>query len=147
MKKLLSVLFITLLTACGSSGSSDGMLIEGTLTEAGGAAHKQFFKHAENQKIEEVTICALGQCSITDTDGQWGFVVSKDFTGGHAEFTVNGHGINTTSSIHIPENAQNVFIELQHVEGGKVEAHKITADGVEQEDHHSDDMTEEHSHE
>lgn len=137
------------LSACGGGGSSDdGMLIEGTLTEAGGADHSLslVLRHDEGARIEEVEICALGQCSTTDGAGQWGFVAPESFSGGAVSFTVVGHGIDTTTVVEIPADAGEVFLDLQHVEGGLVEAAHITVDGetTHNEEHHEhDESTEE----
>lgn len=132
------------LGACGGGGSSNsGMVIEGTLTEAGGAADLGAlnFKHSERERIEEVEVCALGKCSITDGAGQWGFQVGEDFTGGEAEFSFKGHGIDTTSVVAIEPGANDIFLDFQHLPGGHVEAVHITNDG--ETSHHEN---EEHSH-
>ena len=140
-----SLFFICIsLQACGGGSSDSGMLIEGTLTEAGGADHSRslVLKHGEGQPIENVEICALGECSTTDGQGQWGFVADETFTGGEVLFTIIGHGIDTTTALTISEGVQEVFLDFQHVEGGHVEAAHITIDG--ETSHHED---EEHQHE
>jgi hypothetical protein len=135
------------LTACGggSSGSS-GTLIEGTLTEAGGAAAAEsrslMLRHSSGQRIEDVQICALGECSTTDGEGQWALVTGDVFAGGEVLFTVKGHGIDTTAVVAIPNSAREVFVDFQHVEGGAIEAQHVTVDG--ETSHHEDD---EHAHE
>lgn len=128
-----------LLNACGGGSSDSGMLIEGTLTEAGGAnhAHSLVLKHSVGQRIEGVTVCALGECSTTDSEGQWGFVAEENFTGGDVLFTINGHGIDATTTVSIPEGANEVMLDFQHVEGGHIEAQHITADG--ETSHHEDE--------
>lgn len=135
----------SLLAACGGGGSSDsGILIEGTLTESGGAGHSNSvaLKHSDGQRIENVQICALGECSTTDSEGQWGFVAGEGFAGGDVLFTLEGHGIASTSAVKIPGGASDVFIDFQHVEGGAVEAEHVTVDG---ETAHNED--EAHHHE
>lgn len=134
-----SLFFSTSFIACGGGSSDSGMLIEGTLTEAGGAHHVQasILRHSVGQKIENVEICALGECSTTDGEGQWGFVAGNQFSGGDVLFSVNGHGIETTTVVNIPSGANEVFLDLQHVEGGHIEAHHITVDG--ETSHHEDE--------
>lgn len=127
-----TILLSAALTACGGGSSDSGMLIEGTLTEAGGAGHDRVLTHAHSagQRIENVQVCALGECSVSDAQGQWGFVAGSNFAGGEVAFSIEGHGISTTSVVDIPAGANEVFIDFQHVEGGAVEAHHVTADGV-----------------
>ncbi len=135
LRKLSSFLAIvaTILSfsACGGGSSGSGVLIEGTLTEAGGAAHSKslILKHSEGQRIGAVEVCALGECSTTDDEGQWGFVVEDAFVGGEVLFSVKGHGIDSETVVNIPTDASDIFIDFQHVEGGMVEAHHITANG------------------
>lgn len=130
---LLIVPFVLFLTACGGGGGSSdsGMLIEGTLIEAGGAGHSNgiILKHSTGQPIENVEVCALGECSLTDDLGQWGFVVSDEFNGGDVLFDINGHGIATETVVEIPSGASEVFLDFKHVEGGEVKADHITVDG------------------
>lgn len=141
------------LTACGGGGGSDsGTVIEGTLTENGGAGHKlSALKHGVGQKIENVMVCALGECSTTDSAGQWGFLAPSDFNGGAVLFTLNGHGISTTATFNVPAGAQNVVLDLQHLEGGVIQVYHITIDGEEthlepEDDDHGQDTEEEHEH-
>ena len=126
MKKLFVIFSLALISACGGSSSGAGVLIEGILTEGGGAAdHSLSLKHAAGENIEEVKICALGKCSHTDGQGQWGFVVNPDFTGGEVLFSIDGHGINTSTVVNIPEGADSLFIHFEHVAGGKVALHHM----------------------
>lgn len=146
MKKLRSIALLALcsiLSACGgSSGSSNEVLIEGTLTENGGAAHKYaVLKHGSGQKIEEVTICTLGECSTTDSEGQWGFVVTDQALGTDVLFTVNGHGIATQTVVSLPAYGEEIFISFDHVAGGVVEVSNMLINGEDPEHNH-----EEHSH-
>jgi hypothetical protein len=142
------LLILASLISCGGGGSSDsGMLIQGTLIEAGGAGHDRALTHAHSsgQFIENVQICALGECSTTDAQGKWGFVAADNFEGGDVEFSFDGHGIATTSVVNIPVGASDVIIDFQHVEGGAVQAKHVTVDG--ETVHHEDHEDEEHSHE
>ena len=135
-----SLFLCTALVACGGGSSSNsGMLIEGTLIEAGGASHANsvILKHSSGQPIENVSVCALGECSTTDLSGQWGFVVDESFTGGEVLFEINGHGIETTTLVEIADGADHVIVDFQHVEGGSVEASHITTDG--NTEHHESD--------
>jgi len=59
-----------------------------------------------------VQVCALGECSITDDKGQWGFSVDQSFPGGDVAFTIKGHGIDSAAVANIPATARDVFIEL-----------------------------------
>jgi hypothetical protein len=130
-----------LLPGCSGDSSDSGMLIEGTLTEAGGAGHGKslLLKHSDGQRIEDVQVCALGECSTTDGEGQWGFVAGEGFPGGDVLFTVNGHGIKTATAVNISGGAKEVFLDLRHVEGGLVEATHVTVDG-ETEDNHGEEV-------
>lgn len=121
---------LALLPACGggSSGSDSSLVIEGTLTENGGAAGHSA-RHGVGQKIGKVEICGLGECSTTDDAGQWGFAVDAPFAGGPVVLTVIGHGIDSTFSMDVPSSARNVVLDLQHSAGGVIEAHHITIDG------------------
>ena len=136
MRKALTLfLTLTALSACSGGGSSDsGMLIEGSLTEAGGASHSRIVqpKHSAGQRIENVEICALGECSVTDGEGQWGFVAGEGFAGGAVLFTIEGHGIDTSTVVNIPAGANDIFLDLAHLPGGVVHAQHITVDGVTQ---------------
>lgn len=117
---------------CGGGGSSSGStVVEGTLTEEGGAEHtgRQVLKHGVGEHIGEVTICALGECSVTDSEGRWGF--AADVTGGDVHFTVNGHGIDTSFVTDLPPGAENIFLDLGHVEGKIVQVQHMFVDGVE----------------
>ena len=137
MRKFVLIFALSLIVGCGGGSSSgDGMLVEGTLTEAGGAAHKALIsKHGAGQKIGNVTICALGECSTTDDAGQWGFVAPESFTGGDTLFTINVHGIEAETVVDLHSGASSIFIDFQHVEGGVVEAESVLIDGEEHGDH------------
>ncbi len=134
-----TILLITSLAGCGGGSSDSGMLIEGTLTEAGSTDHNLGFalKHTNGQRVENVQICALGECSTSDAQGQWGFEVKGSFNGGNVLFTLSGHGIETTTTVDIPSGASEIFLDFQHVEGGAVRAEHITVDG--ETSHHEDD--------
>jgi len=119
---------------CGSSSSSSegGVLLEGTLTEGGGATHgsRLVLRHDVGQRIENVQICALGRCSITDDDGQWGFYVNQD-SYGVTGFTVNGHGIDAGFEADLTGVAGEAVFDLEHVEGGAVKIARMWLDGIE----------------
>lgn len=134
----LTVGLLCILSSCGGGGGSgSGMLIEGTLTEAGGAGHATvLLRHSAGQRIENVQICALGECSTTDSEGQWGFVAPEEFHGGEVLFSLNGHGISQAATVVIQPGAEEVIIDFQHVEGGLIEATHVTTDGVTNHDNH-----------
>lgn len=119
------VLFFSVLgfcTACGGGGGSDGgRLVEGTLTEAGQhAAQKIVPKHSAGEPLEQVQVCALSECSVTDAKGQWGLLLPEN-TAGDVVFRIEGHGINTTTTLTLPPGNSDLTFELLHVEGGAVE--------------------------
>jgi hypothetical protein len=93
-------------------------------------------KHSAGQRIGDVKVCVLGECSITDSEGQWGVNVS-DFTGGDVAVVLDGHGISATVSTNIPASAKEVQMDLDH-KGDEVTISKLLIDG---EDHtgHSHD--------
>lgn len=131
-KRIIVLSAIALLQACGGGSSENGMLIEGSLIEAGGAGHRSMvLKHQSGQPIENVKICTLGECSVTDGAGLWGIIADESFTGGRILITVDGHGILAETTTEIEEGADHVVIELRHVEGGK-----ITARQQHSEEHH-----------
>jgi len=138
MKKILLLLTLLTINGCGGGTTTgDGMLIEGTLTEAG-SGHKVLNKHGVGEKIGDVTICALGLCSTTDSEGQWGFVASEDFSGGEVLFTFDGHGIAAQTILDLHSNAKNVFIAFDH-EDGSVVADSILVDGQPEDQHEGHD--------
>ncbi len=142
-----NLFFLTLVACGGSSGSdSEGMVIEGTLTqgdhEGAERASDPRVAHSAGEVIENVEICALGQCSITDATGQWGFQLPETFLGGEALFTVVGHGINSETVVTIPVGHSNVIVELVNGENG-VEVHHVGVDGEETAEH---EHVEEHQH-
>lgn len=140
-------LFITLtlslvLSACGGGGaSSSGTVFEGTLTQAGAGQKTQplALKHAVGARIENVKICILGECSITDGEGRWGVNI-ENFAGGDIVATIDGHGIATTASASIPSTAKDVVMELER-DGNVVTIEKLFIDGEDHSahdhDHHS----------
>ena len=136
MKKHLFLSLVITLTACGggSSSGNSGVLVRGTLTEAGGAHSKAYSeRHSDGQRIENVAICGAGECSPTDEEGQWGFVLPEDFTEEELLLTVNGHGIDSETVIHMHSATNELVVELNHVEGGVIESEVTEVDG----EHHS----------
>jgi len=133
--------FIVCSTGCnGGGGSSEGTIVQGVLTERGvGHASSDLPspKHSAGQQIEEVKICVRGECSITDGAGQWG-VNLENFTGGDVEILVDGHGIDSSTSVSLPPTAKEVEIDLAHSKN-TIAVEKLIIDG---EDHTGHD----HSH-
>lgn len=128
-------LFSTLLllsVGCGGESSDSGPLIEGTLTEGGVSSHSLQLaigmRHSSGERIEEVQICALGKCSLTDTQGQWGFVIDQELPTGDIVLTAEGHGIVSQTTISVPPSAQEIFVDLEHEDGALVVNH-LTIDG------------------
>lgn len=137
MYKILVALFVgTLCVACnGGSGSSDGTIIQGTLTQTGaGHGATSSAKHAPGERIEEVKICILDQCSITDGAGQWGLNL-ENFVGGDVTVRVDGHGIASQTTVSLPASAREVYIDLGR-DGNTITVDKLFIDG---EDHSGHD--------
>lgn len=120
-----------LMAGCGGSSSNDGMVFQGQLTQGSSVGHSEGMdKHGAGEKIENVEVCALGECSMTDEDGNWGFVAPEVFTGGGVEFTINGHGIETTASVSVPEGTRDVFVHFERQGKNTVIVHHLMIDGV-----------------
>jgi hypothetical protein len=114
---------------CGSS-SSGGVYFNGTLTQGGSEAHVGVeHRHSAGQNIENVEICALGECSTTDGNGAWAFEAPDPFQGGTVEFTIRGHGIDTTQSVDVPADANEVFVHFQREGANTVFVHHLMIDG------------------
>ncbi len=116
-----------LLSACGGSDSSKGILIEGSLSQGSKSSHK-VFKHSAGEHISQIEICALGKCSTTDAEGQWGFVINTNFPGGEIAFKLTGHGIETSTVVNIPIAEENVLINFSN-EAGTVVVEEMLIDG------------------
>jgi len=128
---LLSLVFS--LSACGGGSSSDGVVFQGTLTKRGESHSAEEIaqaKHSSGQRIGEVKICILGECSITDDEGQWGVNVDK-FTGGDVTVLVEGHGINSSVVTNIPDSPRDIMMDLEHSKN-VISIAKLVIDG---EDH------------
>lgn len=128
------------LAACGggSGSGSGGVVFQGTLTQTVGhkvAVESNVTKHAAGERIENVTICVLEQCSLTDGMGQWGVQV-ENFAGGPVTVTVNGHGIDTsaTTSIPVPAASSEVTMDLGR-DGNVVTITKLVIDGTDHTGH------------
>lgn len=127
IKLSLTALVLSSLFACGGSSGSSGKLIEGTLMQGSGTTHRSALdsvkhdsvKHSADTPIEEVEICALGKCSRTDGKGQWGFFVENENFQNDILFTINGHGINTSTALSLTniENINDLFIHFEHNHG------------------------------
>lgn len=136
---LLAALVTTAFAACGGGGgSSDGTVFQGTVTErgAGHSTMKIVAKHSSGQRIGDVKVCVLGECSITDSEGQWGVNI-QNFAGGDVAIILDGHGISASVATNIPASAREVEADLDHT-GNEVTIAKLVIDG---EDHtgHSHD--------
>jgi len=144
LKKI--IIFILLgIAGCGggSNSSNESLLIRGNLIQGESVTHSRtsVLKHSASQPIEEVEICALGKCATTDNDGNWGFLVDYTSVPDHVTFTVNGHGISTSSVVHLPDGSAkdggDIAIEFVH-SNNVVSVHEIEVDGesIEQDHHH-----------
>lgn len=136
MKQILMLLCFVVIAGCGGgggSGSDSGVVLEGTLiqgetdepVERESSAFRA--KHSVGEFIEGVNVCALGACSITDTSGRWGFAV--DALTEEVTFTMQGHGIDDSLTLRLPENASSVFMEFESHGSDGVHAHEIIVDG------------------
>lgn len=141
-KILVCSLISVLLCSCGGGGSGDGMLIEGTLVEGRGVSHSAA-RHAAGESIENVSVCALGDCSITDPDGRWGIIAPEDFPGGEVLISVNGHSIDASLTIDVPHGARHVNAALLRVDEGVALA-SLTVDGASEDDDHHHEQGEGH---
>lgn len=131
----------------GGGSSSDGVVFEGTVTERGAGHSVQpmiVAKHTAGQQIEDVKVCVLGECSLTDGMGQWGVQVSG-FTGGDVSISLDGHGISASVKASIPATARTVTLELDH-DGNSVTIAKMMIDGVDHTGHTSDHDHSTHDH-
>ncbi len=91
--------------------------------------------HGAGEFLENIEICAVGECSKTDANGRWGFASEATFAGGDIAFTIKGHGIDTTTIITVPSGADNVEIEFENHGTEGVHAHSVVVDGVETAQH------------
>lgn len=126
---------VSVFSACGGGGSSDGTVFQGTVTErgAGHSAAAVAPKHSAGERIGEVKVCVLGECSITDEQGQWGVNISN-FTGGDIAVVLEGHGISASVSANIPASARDIEMDLDH-SGSGVTIAKLLIDGEDHTDH------------
>ncbi|MCB0322372.1 MAG: hypothetical protein KDD69_02330 [Bdellovibrionales bacterium] len=149
------LVFVGLVSGCGGGGGGDGsgILFEGTLTQGSEETHQRL-AHGANEPLEEVDVCALGECSRTDIEGRWGFVADDTFTGGPVEFHVVGHGIDSTWVLEVPHGSSSIMLELVNRTDG-VHPESLMADGVAVEVEHthvhdedgSTEASHDHSHE
>lgn len=133
-------LFVLVAGCNGGGGSTDGTIVQGVLTERGSghaSSENSSLKHSSGQRLEDVKVCVLSECSITDGAGQWG-VNLDNFTGGDVEILVDGHGINSSTNISLPPTAKEVEVDLAHNKNS-ISVEKLIIDG---EDHTGHD----HSH-
>ena len=152
MKKLIAIAILSvgclMMTGCGGSSSDNGVVFEGFLDQGSDSGHsaKVNPRHSAGERIEEVDICAFGECSKTDAQGQWGFLVNS-FKGGEVLFSAVGHGIDDTFVVEIPESAKDVMLHLQN-NGGQVGVHHMTVNGqpFSSESAHTHSEEESHSH-
>ncbi len=157
--KSLFLMTILALAACGGSSSSDsGILLEGTLDQGSTETHSKNLnlRHSAGEHLENIEVCALGKCSITDGEGQWGFVTSASTLAGEVLFTFKGHGIDTATAVAINSTGADVSIAFIN-EGGTVVAKEVmvTADSAtevhepatDEHDHSEHEHTDETAHE
>ncbi len=129
--KALMALGLGFVSACGGSGgSSNDVVVEGLLTQGASVTHEvSRLKHGEAEPLEEVKICALGICSTTDGEGQFGFAAPSNFSGGDVLFSVDGHGILAETIVNLPEG-KDVFVHLETSHSSEVHLHHVIVDGV-----------------
>jgi hypothetical protein len=135
--------FVVSSLGCGGSSGADGSIIHGRLTQLSAGAHGEEsdsakissadqlqLRHSEGQDIDGVKICLLGECSLTDSDGEWGVNVSE-IPAGDILLTAQGHGIDSSVIINVPAGAGDVTVDL----GNSAEGISVTALVVDGEDH------------
>jgi hypothetical protein len=151
MRAFLSSLCIALtFSACSGGGSdSDGVVFQGAVTERGSghSAEAVIAKHSAGQRIGDVKVCILGECSITDDMGQWGVNVS-DFTGGDISVVLEGHGISSSVVANLPSTAKDIEMDLDHA-NNVVSIAKLMIDGEDHTGHdhdHNSHSDEQHEH-
>jgi len=133
MNKLRVFFGLSLVSACGGSSgghSSEAVVFEGQLTQGAEVDHAASrVKHGASEPIENVKVCALGRCSTTDGEGQFGFAGPDDFQSGDVLFSIEGHGIVAEKLVSVPE-AKNIFIHFESSASTEVHLHHLLADGV-----------------
>lgn len=141
---LLSIACPGTLVGCGGGSDSSGTVIQGTLTQRGAVTHAAslasqglILKHGDGQRIGEVKVCILGECSITDDNGQWGVNI-EPFPGGDLTVTLEGHGISGSANVSLPATAKEVELDFGRTKN-VISVEKLIIDG---EDHTGHD----HSH-
>lgn len=120
--------------ACNSGGGGGEVVLQGKLMQGGVAAHsdakqQMIPKHGAGVPLDEVQVCALGVCSTTDSEGQWGFAVGKDGARGEVLFTFSGH-IKGTSVVSFPESFSEAEITFVNMGNGMVEAEETVFDAA-----------------
>jgi hypothetical protein len=141
--KLLKIVFAltvcTLVSACGGSSSSSGVILEGQITQGAEETHANnalLNRHGENEPIQDVEVCALGVCALTDSEGQFGMELPEDFEGGELVLSAKGHGIDSQTALHLDSTANDVFVHLQNQDGNLMIHHlMINGEEVEAEQH------------
>jgi hypothetical protein len=145
---LVTLLFPLTLSACGGGGSgSDGSIVHGSLIQLSDGAHSTDsleLRHSAGQKIDGVTICLLGECSVTDASGEWGVNV-PEIPAGDILLTLKGHGIDSSKVINVPGGATDVTVELGNSSEG-ISLMALVVDGVDHTEHdHNHGESSEHT--
>ena len=143
-KALLVALSCLVFASCGGSGGGDsdsGTVFEGVLAQGDGVVHSERdllsqVAHGAGEFIENVEVCALGECSKTDATGRWGFATASRFAGGEVLFSIVGHGIDAAVVLDVPSGADNVVVEFENHGAEGVHAHSVLVDGTEAPQHH-----------
>lgn len=132
----LTVILPSIIAGCGGGSSSDGTVIQGTLTERG-IGHKASLeisaKHSAGETLENVKVCVAATCSVTDGAGQWGVNI-ESFAGGDLGITVEGHGINAQTTVNLPTTAKDVIIDLGR-NSSTLTIEKLIIDGEDHSEH------------
>ncbi len=128
-----SLAVCALLSACGGSSSNSGVVLEGQITQGAEEMHVNsalLSRHGENEPIQDVEVCALGVCALTDSEGQFGMGLPEDYKGGEFLLSAKGHGIDNQIVLHLESNAKDVFVHLQN-QDGKLTIHHLMINGEE----------------
>lgn len=115
--------------------------MHGTLTQLSSGAHSTSghstsgleLRHSAGQNIDGVTICLLGECSVTDATGEWGVNV-PEIPAGDILLTAKGHGIDSSLVINVPGGAADVTVVLGNSSEG-ISLTSLIVDGVDHTDH------------
>lgn len=93
------VLLLFLLSACGSGDDLDfSIQFTGALRQSGSPVAGR--------------VCAFGECAQSTSDGRFNFKAYDEFRGGAVAIFVHFNGIELSTTINLPGNAEEVSLQL-----------------------------------